>query len=424
MALSSCTTLSNGDMNIDDYFDFDAASCDSASSTTGWEFLHAQTVGIAPPHDDFEGSMLEGLVLEHGTPQDTYQLKIDVASSLYATTYHDASLGLPPASASQYAFQESPEADDSSDSDSCWSAPGSPCSFLSTLSPPRSPISSGANNAEDDGGFLSDVDVHVLSFDTPSETASQTVVPSELSTLPFFQPREPSPPTSFDPVASTSPLATYLHAPCPIPPRGDTVVRLESIAQWPQKPELECLNRESTPPYDSDLSPSVHRVEIIHLDELPPSGSPSPDFSGPVHRVGGKQSRSKKSKKRVSCHICRLTFTRKADCDRHIDLKHGTPTKPKIYRVTGKDRQWCLGCLHILSRSDSRRRHENACPEFARYIKNGHVRGPIILPLPEIYSETNALYRLWCTKCFEASFSHPGERHAHEQTCSGPPSPT
>ncbi|KAJ7103367.1 hypothetical protein B0H15DRAFT_1017120 [Mycena belliarum] len=399
MALPSCTT--EGDLNIGDYFDLDAASCDSSSAATSQEF--SQTAVKALPSNDSGDAMLERLVLERDTHQDEYHIKLDVAG-IYATTYHDASLGLPPAT--QYAFLESPEEYDSSDSESCWSVPDSPASFLSLLSPPRSPISCEADNPEDDVTSLSEGEVLAFSFDTPSRP---TVVPNELScpqleplptaVIALVPPRNP---------ATVSPSAAHVHAPLPVPPREDTVIRLESIVQGPRELEMERRVRDSTP--DSEPSSSGQGVKI--LDDRP-SRSSSPSYEGPVHRVG-KPRKPKIKKARVSCSFCRETFTRKADKDRHEGIQHAATNHRTTYLDTGKDRRWCQGCLSILSRSDSRRRHEAVCSFFAEYVENGYVRNPQFLPLPEIYAETDPQYRLWCAKCW-LTFSHPDERHAHEQ---------
>ncbi|KAJ6620097.1 hypothetical protein B0H10DRAFT_2216379 [Mycena sp. CBHHK59/15] len=252
MAFSPCTTFSEADLNIDDYFDFDAASCDFSKSRNSWGF-QGQNVGKDQQPTDFDESMLERLTIDtcrdhpHALPSKSQGKAVDV----YAAVHQDGTLGLPE---TRYGIFESPEADESSDSESSCSFSGSPFSFSSSLSPPLSHISSGI-----DFGFLPDTD------------AKQ-------------------------------------HAPL--------------------------------------------------------------------------------------CY-------------------------PDIYReMSERDREWCCGCLKILARADSRRRHENTCLDYREYENTG-FRNPKFAPLPEIYSETIEKYQMWCLKCF-ATFENPQVRRKHELGCDVP----
>ncbi|KAJ7131715.1 hypothetical protein C8R43DRAFT_657843 [Mycena crocata] len=412
MALLSCSTspsTSDVDLDINDYFDFDAASCDSDLEGTSWEYVDVDSEPSSKALDRFD---LNRLVID----RDTYQIKDEVAG-IYPAAFDDATLGLP--STTQFDFWESPEAYDSSDSESWCSTPGSPFSFSSALSPPHSPINYGSD-VEHDTEFLSNADV-TESPPSPPPHIDIQLEPSTSSVLP--QSREASP-ALFDSVA---PLSTIVHAPRPISPRRDVVGSLETIVQSPseetepgtlwyfqnESDDAQCL------PSDSPLTRP--ELQIIHLDDFP-ERSPSCDSDGPVHRVGKSERRKRK---RVSCPFptCRTTFTRDADIKRHYNKQHKPPCLPKIFRETSeKERQWCMGCLTILSRSDSRRRHEVTCPGFAQYMDSGYRRDPTILPLPEIYGETIPEYRLWCLKCF-ATFSNPDTRHIHEEECRVPLQP-
>ncbi|KAJ7111982.1 hypothetical protein C8R44DRAFT_742322 [Mycena epipterygia] len=220
-----------------DYFDFDAASCDSSTPTTGWEFLHAQTASKATPPQKFYESMLNRLVIDSRNREahhDTYQIKVDVAG-IYAAAYHDPSLGLPPFT--QYAFLESPEAYDSSDSESC-------CCGV------------------DDVGILSDLDVHFTSSHNPfPPTSPALVAPTELPTKcqsrgdhvtdrrgSVFDPPGPRP--SFRCAATKQP--------------HDIVGGLETIVQSP--PKLEEEDFQSPQSSAAFYSGRSDQLQLIHLD--------------------------------------------------------------------------------------------------------------------------------------------------------------
>ncbi|KAJ7757731.1 hypothetical protein DFH07DRAFT_458291 [Mycena maculata] len=408
MAFSPCSTLPTAAMNIDDYFDFDAASCDpSTSPTTCREFLHVQSAAKASPGALEEHIVFKRLVLERDAPYDSYQIKVDV-DGIRPEAFYDATIGLP-----LTAWLENPEAYDSSDSDSCsaWSAPGSPFSFLSTLSPPLSPVNCHSSDSAD--GYSSDADDHFTPLRSPSPAPLLTIAPAELSTA-SCKP-ETTTLNSFDCASNAHPFEPMVHAPRPISLRRDVVGGLETMVHSPPRREakLEAPCYYAQPPQRLEL-------EIIQLDfnERPPSRPPSCKSEG--HRVGKSRRRSKGSRKvRSVCPFprCKMTATRPADINRHCETIHCRPCLPQIYAETGKDRLWCMGCLMRLSRSDSRVRHEKTCPHFADYLANNCIRNPILfLPLPEIYAENDRNYRLWCLACF-ATFPHPGDRHAHEGDC-------
>ncbi|KAJ7679173.1 hypothetical protein DFH06DRAFT_1465346 [Mycena polygramma] len=390
-------TPSDDDVNLDEYFDFDAASCDPKSTAMSWETLQpAQTASKAELSMDFDPSFLESLVQVFHR-DDPCQIQVDVDG---------IEPGFPPND--QYSwdnlvFQTYTEA---SDSESCSSDPGSPSSFLSVLSSPSSPINS---TADDDVHFVDDND-YITSLRNPSP---YTVTHNGLETSTCHQEDVSSLPS----LDSSSNSPTFVHAPRPVSSRTDVVWNLESIVQPPpadvdlgyfqsQEPESSCFG--STP---------VQQLQVIPLEDAPPP-SPSPcEDSGPVHRVG-KPKRKGTGRKKVACY-CGQTFTRRPDLPRHVKLKHTRPSPVKIFGNTGKDRMWCMGCLTILSRADSRRRHELHCPQMQEFKRSG-VRDVTIPPLLEIFSETNDNYRLWCSKCYE-TFANPGERYAHEGRCDPPP---
>ncbi|KAJ6561887.1 hypothetical protein B0H19DRAFT_1068601 [Mycena capillaripes] len=387
MESSHSTLLSCDDMSIDDYFDFDAASCDLKSTATGWEFRH---ISKAPSSMNFDESLLERLVLDRDALYDAYQFKLDVAG-IYSDTIPTA----------QYAWDNF-KACELSNSDLSDSGPSSPSSYLSILSPPHSPISCGADN--DTGCWEENASITSLLHPSPTPYTLH----NEVATSAFHREASPTPPF-FD--SSSHPL-TFVHAPRLVSPRRDVVEGLENIVQPPveiaQALESTCC---------SDSSPGMDQLQIIHLDDDPPR-SPSPcENAGPVHRVGKPK---KKGRKRVVCPYpnCGQTFTRRPDLPRHKELKHNRQSPVKIYSDTGKDRKWCMGCLTILSRADSRRRHEKHCPHLAEYLQF-KIRSVLIPPLLEIFSEHNDDYRLYCSTCYE-TFPNPVARHAHEVLCVPP----
>ncbi|KAJ6610743.1 hypothetical protein B0H10DRAFT_2224784 [Mycena sp. CBHHK59/15] len=345
MAFSPCTTFSDADLNIDDYFDFDAASCDFSKSRNSWGF-QGQNVGKDQQPTDFDESMLERLTIDtcrdhpHALPSKSQGKAVDV----YAAVHQDGTLGLPE---TRYGIFESPEADESSDSESSCSFSGSPFSFSSSLSPPLSHISSGI-----DFGFLPDTDAHfpLANFSTNREYCGK----------------------HFLPLSTNIPAHTFVHAPRPISPRSDVVEDLENIVQAPPEYQIPVENEAAVSPPPYDFSSLSRPQSPPHYDTL-------------VHRT----------------------------------KQHAPLCYPDIYReMSERDREWCCGCLKILARADSRRRHENTCLDYREYENTG-FRNPKFAPLPEIYSETIEKYQMWCLKCF-ATFENPQVRRKHELGCDVP----
>ncbi|KIY51767.1 hypothetical protein FISHEDRAFT_70494 [Fistulina hepatica ATCC 64428] len=76
---------------------------------------------------------------------------------------------------------------------------------------------------------------------------------------------------------------------------------------------------------------------------------------------------------RYGCPMCTTTFTRKTDVRRHVRNLHGEEDDDPDAPSHPPRRRRCLGCGEVLSRHDSRRRHEEKCPDY-----DLHVHGPII----------------------------------------------
>jgi uncharacterized C2H2 Zn-finger protein len=69
--------------------------------------------------------------------------------------------------------------------------------------------------------------------------------------------------------------------------------------------------------------------------------------------------------KSVTCPHCGTRISRKNDLARHIISVHEWREEAEVRKIVEeKERLWCLGCRKILSRRDSRRRHEASCHEF------------------------------------------------------------
>ncbi|KAJ6507755.1 hypothetical protein C8R47DRAFT_1065792 [Mycena vitilis] len=397
MDLSHWTPSSDSDdLNLDEYFDFDAASCDPKTTATSWETPQpAQTASKAELSMDFDPSFLESLVqaVFHRDDQCQVQADVDVDGMESGFSPND-----------QYSWDNLVTYTEASDSDSCSSDPGSPSSFLSILSSPSSPISL---TADDDVRFVDDDDCITSLPNTSPYTAdgleTSTYHQEDVSSLPSLD--------------SPSHVPTFIHAPRPVSSMPEIVWTLESLVQ---PPPADLGYFQSEDPKSACFNPApVQQLQVIPLEDAPPP-SPSPcEDSGPVHRVGKpKRKGGFTGRKKVSCY-CGQTFTRRPDLPRHIKLKHTRPSPVKIFGNTGKDRMWCMGCLTILSRADSRRRHELHCPQM-KYFKRYGVRDATIPPLLEIFSETNDNHRLWCSKCYE-TFANPTERYAHEGHCDPPP---
>ncbi|KAJ6482060.1 hypothetical protein C8R47DRAFT_1133791 [Mycena vitilis] len=389
-------------LNMEDFFDFDAASCDSKPTATDSSYEYrVQTASKHRLSPDFDQSIVARLILHRDTPRDEYQIKLDV-SGVHVDSHHDATFGLP----TLHDFSWDSE---TSDSDSSWSAPSSPASFLSAVSPPPSPIINCKVEAEDSGSLS---DMYSDEDEINALPPSPYVAPSELSLSAFTLAD-----SNFRPSTPPSPIPQCLHSPRAVSPRRDIVAELEAIIQPPEDAHARADHQQSEEPEH----PFVFESIPVHFEDRPPSRSPSRDYAGRVHRVGKGNKKTRTA--RVRCHFlgCTQTIGRAADVPRHQKLIHNRETLAEVFRETGKDRRWCLGCISILSRGDARRRHENTCHYFQQFIDTG-VRDPKFPPLPEIYAESEERYRLWCSTCSE-TFPGSLERFNHEDTCAGPPLP-
>ncbi|KAJ7629462.1 hypothetical protein DFH06DRAFT_1334855 [Mycena polygramma] len=393
-------------LNINDYFDFDAASCDSKPTTTSssWEYRE-QTADKGRLSPDFDQSIVARLILHRDTPLDEYQIKLDF-TGVHVASYHDATFGLP-------TLHDASWDSETSDSESSWSAPSSPASFLSAVSPPPSPIINCKVEAEDTG-FLSDLlsDEDEINALPPSPY----VAPNELSLSTFTPPAD----SDVRPSTPSSPIPQCLHSPRPVSPRKDVVAELEAIIQPPANSDAETYHVQKQHSEEPDSALVFDKIPV-HFEDRPPSRSPSREYAGRVHRVGKANKKTRTTRVRCDFPGCTQTIGRAADVPRHQRLIHNRETLAEVFRETGKDRRWCLGCISILSRGDARRRHENTCHYFLLYIETG-VRESKFPPLPEIYAESEERYRLWCSKCSE-TFPDSLERYNHEDTCVGPPLP-
>ncbi|KAG5733804.1 hypothetical protein E4T56_gene8204 [Termitomyces sp. T112] len=77
----------------------------------------------------------------------------------------------------------------------------------------------------------------------------------------------------------------------------------------------------------------------------------------------------------TSCPICANGFSRHADVIRHYLSVHYIKSDVEILNDTSNKRLHCLGCTKILSRKDSRERHEAICPVYC--AQRGTVPSPV-----------------------------------------------
>ncbi|KAJ7357982.1 hypothetical protein DFH08DRAFT_953184 [Mycena albidolilacea] len=412
MAFSPCSPLSSvlstGALDMDNYFDFDAASCDPSPTFAAMGSDSPQAFGKTQLSMDFVQSILEMLVCQRDdTHNNPHRIRTMDVNDIFSGTgpCNDQTVGLP-------TTQWSPQACDWSDSESCSSAPGSPSSFLSTLSPPHTPISfHGADSDKDDC---------INSSNGPSRASISYAagISNKLATSSFFPPPRPSV------TIPSPPSSIFVHAPRPVLSRDFTIVGgLEQIVQPPAAVEREeFVKQESDMPYRLELPPPIAQPQLIHLkflDLLPRTPSPC-ERKGPQHRIGKKKpGKGGKTTHRCLLPHCGSTLTRLPDLLRHNKFKHKHPSLVDIFGCTDeRERQWCLGCLTVLSREDSRRRHEKSCTYYADYMQ-AKVQNTMFLPLPEIYAESGAHCRLWCSHCYDV-FPSPTIRHQHEIPCVPP----
>ncbi|KAF8176712.1 hypothetical protein K438DRAFT_1770488 [Mycena galopus ATCC 62051] len=450
MTFSPCSSPLSDAFDMENFFDFDAASSDPIDDTD-CEFpqLSPNIVGL-------DHKSIQQTIPQWDADYNPYQIEVDVDDIFYIPGEPYQDIGLKPSPAEfppEWDIQapkvlnvprqlehgglitlcQAPELCAYSDSESCSSAPGSPSSYLCSdfSTPPQSPISCRADN---DG--CSDEDAHITSSPNPSSTLYAAVMPVELTTMAAHPSPEPFLTISF-------PSSTLLHSPRPVSPQTDVVAGLENrvqpVAEGEFKPPEYELRENAPPAYSQELesllcyrneSPVSPNEDLrLVLDEdfrlvfKAPARSPSPWYNnGPHHRVGGKPLKnSKRGRKSPRCSFpgCNQTFTRQPDLLRH-QANHKLPDLPKIFaELDERRRKWCLGCLSVLSREDSRRRHEKSCGHFIEYERRGDVRKKIFLPLPEIYAVKSDHCRLWCSKCYEV-FPAPGVRYEHEELCEPP----
>ncbi|KAJ6512729.1 hypothetical protein C8R45DRAFT_1152737 [Mycena sanguinolenta] len=410
MLFSPCSPLHGScdvfDSDMDKYFDFEAAS--SPIVDKGRDSLQ-------PSIDELE-SELRIMALRQAVDSNSYQVKMDV-DGIWNTEFFEPSASAPPWNNSQFDFEwldsESSSSAPSSpssifstlqfdferlDSESSSSAPSSPSSIFSTLSS-HSPISCELLEAGSNG-FPEEDDAIIMIIPSPMPCvqAEHEVIAT------FNSPRAPCCKTSLPP-------SEFAHALRPVSPRS--VRGLEHVVQPPAEVAehpAALVSEEPSPVISPTLKQRPRR-----------SPSPCDDKEGRIHLVGWEPS---KTKGRPKCPFpgCIQKFTRMPDVKRHIKDKHTIPNLPELFgEIDEKKRRWCLGCLCLLSREDSRRRHEHSCRWFGNYVEAGNVLDENFVPLTEVYAvEPNDGRRLWCSKCYEVHLA-PGIRHHHEQTCDPPP---
>ncbi|KAJ7845269.1 hypothetical protein B0H14DRAFT_2775081, partial [Mycena olivaceomarginata] len=296
MTFSACSPLSSvlstGVLDMDDYFDFDAASCDPSPTFAAMGSDSPRAFGKTQPSMDFVQSILEILMCQrddtHSNPHRIRTMDVDIDDIFSGTgPCNDQAVGLP-------TTQWNPQACDWSDSESCSSAPGSPSSFLSTLSPPHTPISYGADSDEDDR-------INSSNGQSRASTSYAAGISNELATSSFL------PPPRLSVTIPSLPSPIFVHAPRPVLSRDVTIVGgLEQIVQPPAAAveREEFLKQESDMPYRLELPPPIAQPQLIHLEflDLPPR-TPSPcERKGPQHRIGKK----KPGKSRKNTHRCLL----------------------------------------------------------------------------------------------------------------------
>ncbi|KAJ7613975.1 hypothetical protein FB45DRAFT_937597, partial [Roridomyces roridus] len=167
--------------------------------------------------------------------------------------------------------------------------------------------------------------------------------------------------------------------------------------------DLESLDAEETL-YVTDSEATLVDSCAPSERSFSPDSEYEPEPITRVHLVSVSQAPKKKRKKvRGSPYATNRRYTRT-----HVHLT------PREIFAENKDvlRLWCNGCFAVLSRPDSRARHEFSCPYYETLGRQG-VRDGSILPLDELYMEMHAARRLWCSSCFDL-FVHPEERRLHE----------
>ncbi|KAJ7830893.1 hypothetical protein B0H14DRAFT_2806062, partial [Mycena olivaceomarginata] len=288
MTFSACSPLSSvlstGVLDMDDYFDFDAASCDPSPTFAAMGSDSPRAFGKTQPSMDFVQSILEILMCQrddtHSNPHRIRTMDVDIDDIFSGTgPCNDQAVGLP-------TTQWNPQACDWSDSESCSSAPGSPSSFLSTLSPPHTPIN------EDDR-------INSSNGQSRASTSYAAGISNELATSSFLPPPRPfcdhTLPSLPDIRPCTSPGAVE---------RCHDRRGLEQIVQPPAAVEREeFLKQESEMPYRLELPPPIAQPQLIHLEflDLPPR-TPSPcERKGPQHRIGKKKPGKRSQKHTSSC---------------------------------------------------------------------------------------------------------------------------
>ncbi|KAK6996547.1 hypothetical protein R3P38DRAFT_3287760 [Favolaschia claudopus] len=400
MPASPQTTVDMCDSDMEQYFDFESASCDpshqpktfhpdviesgmdvyfdfdAASSESGFEDSEKVCcVNTDPIETNAVFCPPSQLPLVEVTPfMDVVQLpsvpEQDLDDAMHVGTYapnspnlyHDTTIEVSETPCGYYK--------DMDPTKSSSSAPSTPSSLF--LTPPSSPSPIPSSCDDESMSEYSDEDCN--SNTTPSRNACQSPILDLKHGLAVsangIAADSPAPSNQDSPLSSVFTVQT---------PRAEssskinTVRELEFIAQAPADikpvdlPESESLNSPRS---------------IVDDDDYSPSRSPSPAEieSGPVHRVGHTPKR-KKRKSALKCPKCDETFTRLPDLNRHDFNVHTHRKRMEIFRdLSDRKRRWCMGVFIFFPEDDSRRRHEDICVWFKEYSEKG-VRNAMFLPV-------------------------------------------
>lgn len=130
--------------------------------------------------------------------------------------------------------------------------------------------------------------------------------------------------------------------------------------------------RRSLRPRD-DHKYREHTPDILEDDDDAPYTSDNDCYGSQSSRRRGARSLQPHAKllhqiqrdtSLVNCPICASDFSRHADVIRHYMSIHHIKSDAEILNDTSNKRLHCLGCTKILSRKDSRERHEAVCPVY------------------------------------------------------------
>ncbi|KAG6808250.1 hypothetical protein H0H92_004734 [Tricholoma furcatifolium] len=118
--------------------------------------------------------------------------------------------------------------------------------------------------------------------------------------------------------------------------------------------------RESTPSEPSEEGEEAGDVfdsDVDYDDSTSPRGSSASSQAKTLREIQCDTSL-------INCPACGNGFSRHADVVRHFQSVHFVQSSTDILNDTSNRRLHCLGCAKILSRKDSRERHEAICPVY------------------------------------------------------------